>query len=484
MLRKMFGVVGLFASALVAVSPLSPETAHGQDKKGGGPKHVFAGPPPKHPFDVILARPTDASVTASVLAYQDTTAFISYGTETGKLTEKTAVQTLKADTPVEFVLKGLKPGTRYYYRLHTREGGEKEFKADDERTFHTQRKPGSPFVFTLQSDSHLDQGTRPAVYERTLANALADRPDFHVDLGDTFMTDKYGKDYKAAYPQYVAQRYYFGRVAHSAPLFLVLGNHDGEKRDGYDGTAECMAVWSCLTRKKLFPNPSPDGFYTGNKTEVKHVGKVENYYAWEWGDALFVALDPFWNSPRVGRSDPDGNWTRTLGREQYDWLAETLAGSKATFKFVFAHHLVGGLDENGRGGSEAAVLYEWGGKGKDGKDQFKEKRPGWEMPVHRLLVKHKVSAVFHGHDHFYAHQELDDVKYFMVPQPGHAGFDRLRNADEYGYFRGDFLPPSGHVRVSVTADKVTVEYVRAYDARSETPQRKNGQVAHAVTIRR
>jgi hypothetical protein len=264
----------------------------------------------------------------------------------------------------------------------------------------------------------------------------------------------------------------------------VLGNHDGERGDRYDGTPDCMPVWSALQRKKLFPNPYPNGFYTGNKTEIKRVGRAENNYAWEWGDALFVALDPFWpTTARARKGAEDGNWARTLGKEQYDWLAKTLAGSKAKFKFVFIHHLVGGLDDSGRGGSEAAVLYEWGGKGKDGKDAFKAKRPGWEMPIHQLLVKHKVSVVFHGHDHFFAKQDLDDVVYLMVPQPGHPGGERLRNADEYGYVRGNFLPPAGHVRVSVAAEKATVDYVRTYLPQTETAQLKNGHVAHTFTIK-
>ncbi len=467
--------------ALVVGAVISSSTADAQEKKGG-PKHVFAGPAPKHPFDVILARPTDTSVTASVLAYQDPAAFISYGTEAGKLTEKTAEQKLKADAPVAFVLKGLKADTRYFYRLHTKTVTAAEFTADAEASFHTQRKAGTSFVFTVQSDSHLDQATRPEVYERTLANCVADKPDFHIDLGDTFMTDKYDK-YKDALPQYVAQRYYFGKVAQSAPLFLVAGNHDGERGDRDDGTAESMPVWSCLTRKKLFPNPFPDGFYTGNKTEHKFAGRLENYFAWEWGDALFIALDQFWTSGRAGKNSVGGNWTRTLGKEQYDWLSKTLANSKAKYKFVFIHHLVGGLDESGRGGSEAAKLYEWGGKGKDGKDEFKDKRPGWEMPIHELLKKHQASVVFHGHDHFYAHQELDDIVYLMVPQPGQQGFDRVRHAEEYGYVRGTFLPPSGHIRVTVASDQTTVEYVRAYLPRSETADRKNGQVSHAFRIK-
>ena len=55
---------------------------------------------------------------------------------------------------------------------------------------------------------------------QTLANALADAPDFHVDLGDTFMTEKHASRESAA-RQYVAQRYYFGLISHSAPLYLV-----------------------------------------------------------------------------------------------------------------------------------------------------------------------------------------------------------------------------------------------------------------------
>lgn len=71
----------------------------------------------------------------------------------------------------------------------------------------------------------------------------------------------------------------------------------------------------------------------------------------------------------------------------------------------------------------------------------------------------------------------------MVPQPGHPGGDRLRNAEEYGYIRGDFLPPAGHVRVSVTPEKATVEYVRSFLPAAETPQQKNAHVAHAFTVR-
>ncbi|MCE2804823.1 MAG: metallophosphoesterase [Gemmataceae bacterium] len=444
--------------------------------KTGGPKHEFAGPAPAHPVDLILSRPTDRSITASVMAYTDLEARIDFGPG------KTAPRKLENDKPALFLLDNLAPDTEYTYSLLTKKPGEGDFKTAASGRFHTQRKPGSPFTFTLQADSHLDQGTRAALYEKTLANALADKPDFHVDLGDTFMTDKYPK-YQDALPQYIAQRYYFGRIGTGAAVFLVPGNHDGERLDRYSASGDSMAVWSCQTRHKYFPPVFPDGFYSGNNTPKPPLGKLGNYYAWQWGDALMIALDPFWSTGRTRRESPDGNWARTLGEEQYKWLEKTLASSKALHKFVFIHHLVGGLDDSARGGSEAAALYEWGGKGKDGKDEFKTRRPGWSLPIHQLLVKHQVDAVFHGHDHFYARQELDGVAYIMVPQPGHQGGDRLRNVDEYGYIRGTFIPPSGHVRVRVDGAKATLEYVRAYLPQNQTGDRKNGDVADKLEMR-
>ncbi|MBK7450047.1 MAG: hypothetical protein IPJ47_11705 [Anaerolineales bacterium] len=72
-------------------------------------------------------------------------------------------------------------------------------------------------------------------------------------MGDTFMTDKY-KPYTDAFPQYLAQRYLLGQLADTAPLFLVLGNHDGEGAPrGKNG--EEMSVWSAQKSHTIFPQP-------------------------------------------------------------------------------------------------------------------------------------------------------------------------------------------------------------------------------------
>lgn len=435
-------------------------------------RFLFKTEVPAHPLDVVLGRPTANSVTASVLAYSGREGVIQYGTKSGSPTTRTAAFALTAGEPSEITINGLQPNTAYFYRLSTRPPNG-TWTTEPERSFHTQRPSGHAFTFTVQADPHLDYNTEPALYLRCLANALADSPDFHIDLGDTFMTDKHrGRETAAA--QYMAQRYYFGQIAASTPLFLVLGNHDGEAGRWLDGTVNNMAVWSNAQRKRYFPNPTPDSFYTGNATKDPNAGLLEDYYAWEWGDALFVVLDPFWYSTR--QRGGEDNWSRTLGREQYDWLASILTRSHAKFRFVFLHHLVGGSGKDARGGVEAAPLYEWGGHNPDGADVFREKRPGWPLPIHDLLVKNHVNIVFHGHDHLFVKQELDGIVYQEVPQPGQPRYDNTRSAGEYGYKSGTLLGSSGHLRIRVDANKATVEYVRAYLPSDESAKRKNGTV--------
>ena len=303
------------------------------------------------------------------------------------------------------------------------------------------------FIFTITADSHLDERTDRTLYERTLKNAAADKPVFHVDLGDTFMSEKHANRADAA-QQYVDQRRYFGLL--KVPVHLVTGNHDGECGRYLDGTTNNLAMWSRAMRLRYFP------------------GQERNYYSREHGNALFVVLDPYWYTSRQRRDDD--NWVRTLGKEQYDWLKQTLETSMATFKFVFIHQLVGGLDRAGRGGVEVANLFEWGGKNPDGKDGFKEKRPGWTMPIHQLLVQNHVNIVFHGHDHLYAEQELDGVVYQEVPQPGDPK-GSTRSVVEYGYKSGVILSSSGYLRVTVLANETKVEYVRP-----------DKSIAHSYTI--
>ncbi|MBT4817514.1 MAG: metallophosphoesterase family protein [Lentisphaerae bacterium] len=462
-----------------AVNPVEQQSTRGTDRSsrdsGHGPTGGFRTEVPGHPYDIVLGRPTRTSVTISVLSYPDATVQVHYGTNPEVYPETTDLIRVSAGAVREIAVTGLQANTRYYYRLvHRRsDDGERE-AALAEGTFHTQRPAATPFTFTIQADSHLDENTEPTLYAQALRNARADEPDFHIDLGDTFMTGKYGRRHEDALPQYMAQRYYFSLLCHSAPLFLVLGNHDGET-DGRVTAAIRM-------RTKYFPNPTPNSFYTGSPEQIDGVGPAQNYYAWEWGDALFVVLDPFrYTAEERGRRKSD-NWGRTLGKEQYGWLRNTLESSTVPFKFVFVHHLVGGLDRNARGGVEAATLYEWGGRDPNGDETFSQHRPGWQMPIHDLLVRNGVDIVFHGHDHFFARQELDGITYQLVPQPGHPGTRRPRYAEEYGYAQGDILGGAGHIRVRVGPEQVRVEFVQVSAATRPGPLSGSAAAVFSYTV--
>lgn len=449
--------------------------------RGGGRGEVRMPPPasrtevPAEPWTILLARPTDRSVAVSILCPAEREGHVEFGPAPGPLARRTPARRFPAAEPVTIVLDGLTPGARHQYRFVSRDAAGTE-AASPVHLFTTARPPGAPFVFTVQADSHLDLGVDTGAYRKSVLNAVAAGTDFHVDLGDTFMTDKYLRP-EDARPHYLAQRHYLGLVGRVAPVFMVLGNHDGEQRARSGSGLDPMASWSNTMRRAHFPNPVPDAFYSGNAAPVPGLGLIENYYAWEWGDALFIALDQYWTSARVRSADE--NWGRTLGREQYDWLRRTLAGSRARYTFVFIHHLVGGETREGRGGAEASHFFEWGGRELDGRETFATRRAGWEAPIHDLLVRRGGGvAVFHGHDHLYAHQERDGIVYQLVPQPGHSRFDQTRSAAEYGYKSGVIQGAAGILRIAVGPERAVSEYVRAYPDAAESATRRSGSVSH------
>jgi hypothetical protein len=269
----------------------------------------------------------------------------------------------------------------------------------------------------------------------------------------------------------------------------VNGNHEQAARYLLDGTESNAAVLAGRARARFFPLPYPDGFYSGNPEPVAPIGRLGDYAAWTWGDALFVTLDPYWHAPvpvdnragegpKAGRKGGKGArdlWQVTLGEAQYRWLTKVLLESRARWKFVFAHHVNG----TGRGGVEEAGLYEWGGRDRRGEDRFAEKRPGWPRPIHALFVKAGVTIFFQGHDHLYARQELDGVVYQTVPSPADPTYQAFNRE---AYRSGDILPNAGHLRVRVGPDQVRVEYVRAFLPGDEGEGAKNGQVAHAYVL--
>lgn len=433
----------------------------------------------------LLGRPTDSSITLQLIFSDSAEVRAQYGTSSGVYSNQTSWQMFPGNVPAEIIISGLLPNTKYYYRVRYRIPGDTAITTRPEFTFHTRRTPGSAFTFVVQADPHMDIQTDTALYRLCLQNQLDDAPDFMIDLGDFLMTDKL-KDTSNTIPYDTIPyrcnllRSYYETSCNSVPLFIALGNHEGEAGWNLDGTANNFAVWDAQQRKKYFLNPAPDAFYTGDTTNNNFIGQRENYYAWQWGDAQFIVLDPYWYT--TAKPDSLHGWRWTLGETQYNWLRTTLQNSTAKFKFVFAHQLVGG-DPQGRGGVEYADRYEWGGYNIDSTYGFSTNRNGWYKPIKDLLEENRVNIFFHGHDHLFAQQEKECLIYQETPQPGLPNYqDPPQQAIDYGYLQGLIHGNAGHLRVTVDSSGVQVQYVRAFLPRDTSAQRHNKDVSATYFI--
>lgn len=432
----------------------------------------------------LLGRPTDSSITVQLIFTDSSEVRVQYGTVSGVYPFQSPWQIFADSVPAEIVINSLQPNTKYFYRVNYRPPGTTSTTIRPEFSFHTQRTPGSAFTFIVQADPHLDVNSDTALYRLCLQNQKDDNPDFMIDLGDFLMTDKL-KNTSNVIPYDTIPyrcnllRSFYETECNSVPLFIANGNHEGESGWNLNGTPNNIAVWSSNERKKYFLNPYPDSFYTGDTTNNQYIGQRGNYFEWKWGDAQFFVLDPYWyTNPK-----PDSlhGWRWTLGQTQYNWLKTNLQNSTATFKFVFAHHLIGG-DPQGRGGIEYADFYEWGGNNIDTTPGFATNRPGWYKPIKDLLTENRVNIFFHGHDHFFGEQQKDCLVYQETPQPSLPNFNYPQQAAQYGYLQGLIVANSGHLRVTVDSSGTMVEYVRVYLPSDTNATHHNKDVAATYFI--
>lgn len=473
----------------------------------------------------ILGRPSDRAITLSLLSDTGGEAYVEYGTSESALARRTPTRALAAGVPQEIEIGELAADTRYHYRVRMRSSATSEITSTTTQSFTTQRRPGSSFTFALQGDSHPERaGTMYSaeLYRRTMERVAGEHPDLYFTLGDDFSIERLISSQQLTQANvdrvYADQRAFLGMIGRATPLFLVNGNHEEAARFLLDGTSTSAPVLAGRARATMYPLPPPDGFYSGDEEKVEHVGLLRDYYAFTWGDALFVTIDPYWHSSvmvdappggggggrggagggrggggggrgRGGNASPDAlagrggpgdptrdRWAVTLGDAQYAWLKRTLEGSSAKYKFVFAHHVMG----TGRGAIEEADLFEWGGHDRNGTDRFREKRPTWDMPIHQLFVKTGVTIFFQGHDHLFARQEKDGVIYQETPNPAD---DTYQAFNREAYRSGDVLPNAGHLRVRVTPDSARVEYVRSFLPKDESASQHDGDVAFAYSVR-
>ena len=438
----------------------------------------------------LLGRPEANSIGISVLPDTAVSLRYQYGTSSGNYSNTTTPVSASAGVPQVVTISGLTANAKYYYRLQYSTNGGRDWTSRSENTFWTQRASGSTFSFTITSDSHINIALgNTTTWTNTLNDVKDDAADFEIDLGDTVAMDDGTSSVAIGDTAAAEQRYkdalpYFNIISGSSPLFMIAGNHEQQEAwHQLAPVASSLPIMGKNAEKKFFLNPVSDTFYsgdTGTNSNLSGDQLRQAYYAWTWGDALFVVINPFWftttkpYTTTVGGGEGDttgsGNrWDWTLGQDQFNWLKSTLEGSSAKYKFIFSHQIVGGngwtspdMVNYGHGGVDSANLVEWGGYNVGGTVWgWNTQRSGWgSQTIHQMMVANGVTAFFHGHDHQYAYEKMDGIVYQSVPSGGFTtNFGMYQDGGNDGKTI-EAVNGSGHLLVTVGPTASTVDLIQ------------------------
>lgn len=220
--------------------------------------------------------------------------------------EISSVRTAKADTSLfatdqgsirinTATVRGLKPGTRYVYRI----GDGKNWVKDG---MFTTEKAEEGFKFLLFGDSQsIDYNVWKTTFENACRNHLDAR--FFVNVGDLVDNGQSDTQWQAWHRSVAA-------YANRLPVVPVVGNHETYTPDG------TFSMPRFFTEQFSLPQNGPEGL-------------KEQVYSFDYGDVHIVVLDSQFGEER--RFLPD-----SLERQKA-WLAADLAETDKFWKIVFTH---------------------------------------------------------------------------------------------------------------------------------------------------
>ena len=222
-----------------------------------------------------------------------------------------------------------------------------------------------PFTFVVIGDNR--SGTD--IYAKLVDRIAKDNPAFVISDGDIALD---GKD-KKSWEEFVG----LSRPL-TMPYLIAPGNHE---------------IWDKESENEF-------------KLNMRQPGN-ELYYSFKAGDALFIALD----------SEVPGDEAKITG-EQWDWLVDTLEGSKEKFKFVYLHRPLYPDKKLGRHYGDSLNKYT------DERDKLMT-----------LFKKHGVDAIFAGHDHMYVRSERDGIIHVITGGGGSPLYTPREKGGFYHYIR-------------------------------------------------
>jgi len=437
------------AAALATSSPALAATNPPAERQ---PESLLFLPP-------FLSRPTETSIRISALNNsQAAEAVIELRKDgLGDWERRQPALKLSAYEVLDWNVKDLSPATRYEYRVLLKPGTDESLRPAASGGFRTQRKGPASYTAVLMTDPHTGSfppGSAPVLtLDKVVQNAVRAKAEFVLDLGDN-VAWRGSREFPqtssdGALSAYARYRRQIGPLSMQCPHFAVIGNWEGESGKFPEKSIEIVAA----VRRAMLPGPNHLTYPQGGSER-------EDYYAFSWGDVLYVMLNiQTYSKP----SDPDRlpslmadvnkitEWT--LGEKQMTWFETTLKNATERFRFVCTHHPAGG-----NAGDPLNTLYGRGGA--------RAWNTGEQARIHSLMKKHKVQIFFYGHDHVFVDDIVDGIHYTL---PGSCGAPWKFTKAETGYDR--FWPDSGHAQLDVTPEKATVTFINV-----------EGKVLHSFSV--
>ena len=247
----------------------------------------------------FLARPTSESILVSVRSGPvDTTARLDIKSlGPSEWSSAGAERSAQADEFVTWNVGDLAAGTAYEYRVLMAVAGE-DLTPVATGGFTTQRVGEVAFTASLTADPHtgsFPEGSGPIrVLDDVVRNVQRDRPDFVIALGDNvaWATSRDYPQYDdfGARLAYTMYRRHMAPLSVSCPHFGLIGNWEGESGKVPAENAALVAN----VRRRFAPNPDDLTYPQGGSPN-------EDYYAFDWGPALFVVLNvQSYSEPSIG----------------------------------------------------------------------------------------------------------------------------------------------------------------------------------------
>lgn len=296
------------------------------------------------------------------------------------------------------------------------------------------------------SDLQANNGVAYQSIQQLAINAYQQGSDFMIFGGD--LINGYTSDYENAKIQYQTWMESVSPVWKYMPIYPSVGNHDATGPKSAKNAEKSMeALW-----RDLFVLP-----LNGPLTKRGVPDYLENTYAFSYGNARFIMLNPYHNASKIGGK----SHYNQIDDTQLNWLKSELnTAVEEDYQYIFAiiH----------------TPVFPVGPHYKRCLDKYPEKRDA----LWAVLDSYNIDMVLCGHEHFYTRMNIDSRIYpdaeNSIPQitSGRTGapYYQLNDKVPYGQYVEKYSPRLNYAKITVSDKGIQLNILDQYNQEIDSAQ--------------